>query len=163
MAAIAVSMSQVIGENFMNGGRIDRASTVSALRRVQQRKHTPELGQARSAPDATSVDAWHARFGGRSPRETFGRLSQRRSEFRPDLGNAQRRCGAKTGGVAHAGCYALGLEAGSASNRPLALAVVSGLTSSTLLSLFLVPVMFVLLAARPAEAVSPVVVAEVLS
>jgi multidrug efflux pump subunit AcrB len=40
---------------------------------------------------------------------------------------------------------ALGLEAGSESNRPLALAVVGGLTSSTLLSLFLVPVMFVLL------------------
>ncbi len=41
---------------------------------------------------------------------------------------------------------ALGLEAGTASNRPLALAVVGGLTSSTLLSLFLVPVMFMLIA-----------------
>lgn len=40
---------------------------------------------------------------------------------------------------------ALGLEAGAESNRPLALAVVGGLTSSTLLSLFLVPAMFTLL------------------
>jgi multidrug efflux pump subunit AcrB len=47
---------------------------------------------------------------------------------------------------------AFGLEAGTESNRPLALAVVGGLTSSTLLSLFLVPVMFVLLARRPSEA-----------
>ena len=46
---------------------------------------------------------------------------------------------------------ALGLEAGTASNRPLALAVVGGLTSSTVLSLFLVPVMFVLLARRTPE------------
>jgi multidrug efflux pump subunit AcrB len=45
---------------------------------------------------------------------------------------------------------ALGLEAGTESNRPLALAVVGGLTSSTLLSLFLVPVMFLLLAKRSA-------------
>ncbi len=44
---------------------------------------------------------------------------------------------------------ALGLEAGSESNRPLALAVVGGLGSSTILSLFLVPVMFLLLATRP--------------
>jgi multidrug efflux pump subunit AcrB len=44
---------------------------------------------------------------------------------------------------------ALGLEASTESNRPLALAVVGGLTSSTVLSLFLVPVMFVLLAKRP--------------
>ncbi|MFO0586790.1 MAG: efflux RND transporter permease subunit [Polyangiaceae bacterium] len=44
---------------------------------------------------------------------------------------------------------ALGLEAGSESNRPLALSVVGGLTSSTLLSLFLVPVMFLLIAKRP--------------
>jgi multidrug efflux pump subunit AcrB len=44
---------------------------------------------------------------------------------------------------------ALGLEAGSESNRPLALAVVGGLGSSTVLSLFLVPVMFLLLAKRP--------------
>src|SRR5581483_7009958 len=47
---------------------------------------------------------------------------------------------------------ALGLEAGTESNKPLALAVVGGLTSSTILSLFLVPVMFMLFAARPAEA-----------
>ncbi len=46
---------------------------------------------------------------------------------------------------------ALGLDVSTASNRPLALAVVGGLTSSTLLSLFLVPVMFLLLAKRPAE------------
>ena len=44
---------------------------------------------------------------------------------------------------------ALGLEAGTESNRPLALAVVGGLTSSTILSLFLVPVMFLLLAEVP--------------
>jgi multidrug efflux pump subunit AcrB len=43
---------------------------------------------------------------------------------------------------------ALGLEAGTESNQPLALAVVGGLTSSTLLSLFLVPVMFLLIARR---------------
>ena len=43
---------------------------------------------------------------------------------------------------------ALGLEAGTESNRPLALAVVGGLTSSTILSLFLVPVMFLLIAKR---------------
>ena len=47
---------------------------------------------------------------------------------------------------------ALGLEAGSESNRPLALAVVGGLGSSTVLSLFLVPVMFLLLATRPERA-----------
>lgn len=41
---------------------------------------------------------------------------------------------------------ALGLDEASASNRPLALAVVGGLASSTALSLFLVPTMFVLLA-----------------
>jgi multidrug efflux pump subunit AcrB len=39
---------------------------------------------------------------------------------------------------------ALGLESGTEANRPLALAVVGGLTSSTLLSLFLVPVVFTL-------------------
>jgi multidrug efflux pump subunit AcrB len=44
---------------------------------------------------------------------------------------------------------ALGLEVGTESNQPLALAVVGGLTSSTFLSLFLVPVMFMLLAGRP--------------
>ncbi len=43
---------------------------------------------------------------------------------------------------------ALGLERGSEANQPLALAVVGGLTSSTILSLFLVPVMFLLLARR---------------
>ena len=43
---------------------------------------------------------------------------------------------------------ALGLEASTESNRPLALAVVGGLTSSTVLSLFLVPTMFVLIARR---------------
>ena len=47
---------------------------------------------------------------------------------------------------------AMGLEAGTESNRPLALAVVGGLTSSTVLSLFLVPVMFLLLAKKPADA-----------
>jgi multidrug efflux pump subunit AcrB len=41
---------------------------------------------------------------------------------------------------------ALGLERGSRTNQPLALTVVGGLTSSTFLSLFLVPVMFMLLA-----------------
>ncbi|AKT39655.1 efflux RND transporter permease subunit [Chondromyces crocatus] len=45
---------------------------------------------------------------------------------------------------------ALGLEHGTESNRPLALAVVGGLASSTLLSLFLVPSMFVFLAKRRA-------------
>jgi multidrug efflux pump subunit AcrB len=43
---------------------------------------------------------------------------------------------------------ALALETGSEANRPLALAVVGGLTSSTFLSLFLVPVMFLYLARR---------------
>ena len=43
---------------------------------------------------------------------------------------------------------ALGLEHGTESNRPLALAVVGGLSSSTVLSLFLVPVMFLLIAER---------------
>ncbi len=46
---------------------------------------------------------------------------------------------------------ALALEAGTESNQPLALAVVGGLTSSTLLSLFLVPVMFMLFARRHTE------------
>ncbi len=52
---------------------------------------------------------------------------------------------------------ALALEPGSEANQPLALAVVGGLTSSTLLSLFLVPVMFVLFAKRavPEEAELP--------
>ena len=44
---------------------------------------------------------------------------------------------------------ALGLERGSEANQPLALAVVGGLTSSTILSLFLVPVVFLLFARRP--------------
>jgi len=43
---------------------------------------------------------------------------------------------------------AMGLERGSEANQPLALAVVGGLTSSTLLSLFLVPVMFIVFARR---------------
>ena len=43
---------------------------------------------------------------------------------------------------------ALGLDREAAANRPLALAVVGGLASSTALSLFLVPVMFTLLAKR---------------
>ena len=42
---------------------------------------------------------------------------------------------------------ALGLEKGSEANQPLALTVVGGLTSSTFLSLFLVPGMFMLFAA----------------
>jgi multidrug efflux pump subunit AcrB len=47
---------------------------------------------------------------------------------------------------------AMGLERGSEANQPLALSVVGGLTSSTLLSLFLVPVMFLYFAKRaPAE------------
>ena len=46
---------------------------------------------------------------------------------------------------------ALGLEHGAEANRPLALSVVGGLTSSTILSLFLVPVMFVMLAKRVRE------------
>jgi multidrug efflux pump subunit AcrB len=41
---------------------------------------------------------------------------------------------------------AIGLDRGAEANRPLALAVVGGLTSSTLLSLFLVPVIFMALA-----------------
>jgi multidrug efflux pump subunit AcrB len=43
---------------------------------------------------------------------------------------------------------ALGLDRGAEGNRPLALAVVGGLASSTLLSLFLVPVIFLLLAPK---------------
>jgi multidrug efflux pump subunit AcrB len=49
---------------------------------------------------------------------------------------------------------AFALEAGTEANQPLALAVVGGLTSSTILSLFLVPVMFVAIAKRqPADVV----------
>jgi multidrug efflux pump subunit AcrB len=43
---------------------------------------------------------------------------------------------------------ALALERGSEANQPLALVVVGGLTSSTILSLFLVPVVFLLLVKR---------------
>jgi multidrug efflux pump subunit AcrB len=43
---------------------------------------------------------------------------------------------------------AAGLDRGADANRPLALVVVGGLTSSTLLSLFLVPVVFLALAKR---------------
>src|SRR5579883_454649 len=45
---------------------------------------------------------------------------------------------------------AFALEHGTESNQPLALAVVGGLTSSTVLSLFLVPVMFLLFAKEAA-------------
>jgi len=48
---------------------------------------------------------------------------------------------------------AMALESGSEANQPLALAVVGGLTSSTFLSLFLVPVMF-LFFAKPEEAMA---------
>jgi multidrug efflux pump subunit AcrB len=52
---------------------------------------------------------------------------------------------------------AIGLERGSEANQPLALAVVGGLTSSTILSLFLVPVMFLFFAKRtPVEDSAPV-------
>jgi multidrug efflux pump subunit AcrB len=44
---------------------------------------------------------------------------------------------------------AMALEHGSEANQPLALAVVGGLTSSTILSLFLVPVMFLFFAKKP--------------
>jgi multidrug efflux pump subunit AcrB len=47
---------------------------------------------------------------------------------------------------------AMALEKGSEANQPLALAVVGGLTSSTILSLFLVPVMFLLFAKKSAHA-----------
>jgi multidrug efflux pump subunit AcrB len=47
---------------------------------------------------------------------------------------------------------ALGIERGTEANQALALAVVGGLSSSTLLSLFLVPAMFTFVARRrPAE------------
>jgi multidrug efflux pump subunit AcrB len=47
---------------------------------------------------------------------------------------------------------ALGPEAGTEANQALALSVVGGLTSSTALSLFLVPSIFTLLAKRAAPA-----------
>ena len=47
---------------------------------------------------------------------------------------------------------ALGLEAGTEANRPLALVVVGGLTSSTFLSLFLLPVIFLFFARKKVEA-----------
>jgi multidrug efflux pump subunit AcrB len=51
---------------------------------------------------------------------------------------------------------ALGIERSSQANQPLALAVCGGLTSSTILSLFLVPVMFLYFAKRtPAEVEEP--------
>jgi multidrug efflux pump subunit AcrB len=58
---------------------------------------------------------------------------------------------------------AAALERGSEANQPLALAVVGGLTSSTLISLFLVPVMFLFLAKErtallPQEGAVPCVV-----
>jgi multidrug efflux pump subunit AcrB len=46
---------------------------------------------------------------------------------------------------------AMALEKGTEANQPLALAVVGGLTSSTVLSLFLVPVMFLFFAKRTTE------------
>ena len=50
---------------------------------------------------------------------------------------------------------ALGLEQAAASNRPLALAVVGGLTSSTLLSLFLLPCLFTLVSGKPKTTPEP--------
>jgi multidrug efflux pump subunit AcrB len=47
---------------------------------------------------------------------------------------------------------AMALEKGTEANQPLALAVVGGLTSSTVLSLFLVPVMFLFFAKRSSMA-----------
>ena len=47
---------------------------------------------------------------------------------------------------------ALALEAGTEANRPLALVVVGGLLSSTVLSLFLVPVIFLFIAPKKVEA-----------
>ena len=53
---------------------------------------------------------------------------------------------------------AIGLEAGTEANQPLALAVVGGLLSSTALSLFLVPSIFLLVvkpSAAPQDAPAP--------
>jgi multidrug efflux pump subunit AcrB len=47
---------------------------------------------------------------------------------------------------------AMGFERGSEANQPLALSVVGGLTSSTVLSLFLVPVMYMFFAKRAPSA-----------
>jgi multidrug efflux pump subunit AcrB len=54
---------------------------------------------------------------------------------------------------------ALGLDPEAATNLPLALSVVGGLASSTVLSLFVVPCVFTLLAVRPGEVESLDVVA----
>jgi Cu/Ag efflux pump CusA len=43
---------------------------------------------------------------------------------------------------------AMALESGTEANQPLALAVVGGLTSSTVLSLFLLPTLYLLIAKR---------------
>jgi multidrug efflux pump subunit AcrB len=51
---------------------------------------------------------------------------------------------------------ALGLEKAAAANQPLALAVVGGLGSSTLLSLFLVPSMFTLLVPKRSSSPPPI-------
>lgn len=50
---------------------------------------------------------------------------------------------------------ALGLSRAAAANRPLALTVVGGLASSTLLSLFLIPVLYTLIARAPGPDTSP--------
>jgi multidrug efflux pump subunit AcrB len=50
---------------------------------------------------------------------------------------------------------ALALEHGSEANQPLALSVVGGLSSSTILSLFLVPIMFLIFARQPTPGEAP--------
>jgi multidrug efflux pump subunit AcrB len=50
---------------------------------------------------------------------------------------------------------AFALDRGAAANQPLALAVVGGLTSSTLLSLYLVPVIFLALVRKPPPEAAP--------